>query len=121
MIIIKPQGVSIIFANGIKIEITILYISTPAISTSPQVTHIIIAIGSIESNHALTKSGITESSLKKENLPNNPIINLTKIPATMATNIPPAPSASCPKPIVPSATTCGVMMIKKVTHLIKQL
>ena len=52
-----------------------------------------INVGSITSNHDLIKSGITDSSLKKEKLPNNFIIHPVTIPAIMATNIPAPPRA----------------------------
>ena len=92
-----------------------LYTSTPKISTRIQTAVSTIPIGRRESNHARTKSGITESSLKKENLPNCPITHPEKMPAIMAINIPPAPIASWEKPTAPSAITCGVIIIKNTT------
>ena len=51
------------------------------------------AMGSMESNHSFTKSGITESCLKKVNFPYRFMINAVNSPATIATNMPPAPNA----------------------------
>ncbi len=92
-----------------------MYTSNPRISTRTQMVTSTIPMGSRESNQARTKSGITESSLKKENLPNIPTIYPENIPAMMAMNIPPAPRESWEKPTTPSATTWGVMIIKNVT------
>jgi len=62
---------------------------------------------------------MADSSLKKENLPKRLITQPVKSPATIAMNMPPAPSALCPKPGAPSATTWGVMMIRNSETLVR--
>ena len=73
----------------------------------------IIPIGNIESNQDVTKSGITVSSLKNENVPNPSIIKLTKIATIMATNMPPAPnSLKLNEAVAPELVNLGLISIK---------
>ena len=111
-IIINPYHVFNADCKGINILVMIEYTFSPIISTITNPITTTRPRGNNASNHCLTKSGITESSLKKEKCPNRLKIAQTNNPVAIALNIPPAPNAACPNPGDPSSINSGFNVIK---------